>query len=176
MTNTNISEIISTWEVFGGWSVAPAGLDWIKEGYRIKVGANCTIGDECTFGNYCRFGNWCNLGAGCTFGDGCTFGNGCNLSADCRFGNRCRFGDGSNLGAGCHVHSDMHNPVDLGFVDSYRRVVGSVDGVAYVDGGCKRLSISEARKNWKGRDDRKKALAQLGYAVALAKINHWIIN
>ena len=70
----------------------------------------------------------------------------------------------------------MHNPVDLGFVDSYRRVVGSVDGVAYVDGGCKRLSISEARKNWKGRDDRKKALAQLGYAVALAKINHWIIN
>lgn len=53
----NISKISSTWGITDGWRVAPAGLDWIKEGHRIKPGNYCKLGYGCTLGDRCILGD-----------------------------------------------------------------------------------------------------------------------
>ena len=62
----NISETIKKWPVIDGWSIAPSGLLWIKQGYRIQVGDWCTLGNKCTLGDGCKLGDECRLGDGCT--------------------------------------------------------------------------------------------------------------
>ena len=142
----NISKIVAKWDKEGQWSVAPAGMSWIYSGNRIIVGRDCFIGNRSSIGN------------------------------DCRMGDGSRIGNGSSIGNGSRIYDNMDNPIDLGHVDGYRRVVGSVFGVAHIDGGCKRLTISGARANWFDDPQRQIALLQLDYAAAIAAHKGWTIT
>jgi NDP-sugar pyrophosphorylase family protein len=150
----NISNIIKTWPVVDGWSIAPSGLSWIQKGLRVKAGNGCRLGDGCTLGNGCRLGNYCTLG------DVCRLGNGCRLGDVCRLGNGCTLGDGCT------------NPIDLGVADGYRKCLAYVDGVPYIGAGCRWFSLDDAVAHWSNHDeDRRATQAQMRYAQELVRIN-----
>ena len=178
----NLSKITTSWDKdLNGWSIAPAGISWVKEGYRIRVGDKCIIGDGCTLGNGCKLGNgctlgWCTLGDGCTLGNGCRIEDGCRLGNGCTLGNGCRIGEGHRLGEECTLGANATDPIDLGFVDGYRRCIANVDGVAYIGAGCRWFTLQDAIKHWERREDRALTRVLMEYAKAIANHKGWKHN
>ena len=215
----NLSEITTFWvKDHKGWNIAPAGISWVKEGYRIKVGDNCIIGDGCTLGDWCIFedrctlGNWCTLGKncnlkegciiengcklrdGCMIGSGCklgiycklgdncileyrcTLGNWCLLGNDCKLGSGCILGEDCVLGGGCTLEANATDPIDLGFVDGYRKCIANVNGVAYIGAGCRWFTLQDAIKHWEKREDRLLTRALMEYAKVIANHKGWAHN
>ena len=83
-----------------GWSIAPAGLSWIAEGARVRIGDNSSIG------------NGSILGDGSSIGDGSRIGNGSSIGNDASWARDIGFADGyrkcianvhgvAYIGAGC---------------------------------------------------------------------------
>ena len=173
------------WEGADGWKIAPAGLAWIGEGFRLKHGNHCQLGDDCLLGDYCQLGNYCRLGDDCRLGDGCRLGDDCllgdycqlgdycRLGDHCRLGNYCQLGNYCRLGDGCRLGDHAQDPIDIGCVDGYRKTLSHVKNVAHVGAGCQWFTLSAALDHWAGREDRVLTRCLMGAAISIAGQKGW---
>ena len=61
----NLSEIVKTWPIVSGWSVAPENTFFCKKGTRLIV-----QGDRANIGDRAKIGDRANIGNGAKIGDG----------------------------------------------------------------------------------------------------------
>ena len=133
-----------------GWSIAPAGLSWIAEGVRSRIGNGSRIGDGCSIGN------------GSRIGDGCSIGNYSSIGNGSRIGNYSSIGNGSRIGNGASW------ALDLGFADGYRKCIANVNGVAYIGAGCHWFTLAAALRHWDDKPDRIETMCLMQSAIFLA--------
>jgi len=57
------------WKNDGNWVIAPAGLAWIKEGARARIGEWARIGEGASIGEWASIGAQASIGAGARIGD-----------------------------------------------------------------------------------------------------------
>ena len=99
----DLSAIVSQWPIVDEWSIAPAGLSWIKAGSRTQVGRGCRMGEHVVLGNDIFIGDFCELHDHCYIGDrvwlfGDNFiGDHSTVEAECYIEERCSLGDGFHL-------------------------------------------------------------------------------
>ena len=49
-----LDEVTKNWPTESFWKIAPAGLNWIKEGARVRIGKGASIGEEVHIGERVR--------------------------------------------------------------------------------------------------------------------------
>ena len=69
MALISLDEATANWAVDGIWKIAPAGLDWIKEGDYVVLGNGVVLGDSARLGDYVRLGDYARLGDSVVLGD-----------------------------------------------------------------------------------------------------------
>jgi len=47
-----IEEVSRNWERDGEWRIAPAGLSWIAQGSKVRIGARASIGEGASIGEW----------------------------------------------------------------------------------------------------------------------------
>jgi acyl-[acyl carrier protein]--UDP-N-acetylglucosamine O-acyltransferase len=196
---TDIGAIAATWEKDAyGWQIAPAGLDWIAEGVRVRIAPQAYIGEEATIGEWVHIGEgarigegatigecvhigeeatigeWVHIGEGARIGEGATIGEEATIGEWGRIGERAHIDEWVHIGEGVRIGPNSRNPVDLGWADGYRKCLAEVDGVAYIGAGRRWFTLDEALKHWGNHaKDRTMTLALLESGKAIANLKGW---
>jgi NDP-sugar pyrophosphorylase family protein len=151
----------STWEKDEfGWSMAPAGLSWIKEGAYAKIGSYAVIGSDAVIGSYAKIGSYAVIGAGAKIG------------SDAVIGSYAKIGSYAVIGSDARIGANSTFSLDLGWCDGYRKTYCEVNDVAYIGAGCRWFTLDEAIKHWSNKPDRVMTLCLMESAKALAKLRN----
>ena len=97
----------------------------------------------------------------------------CKLGEVCVIGCRCVLGYKCILGKDIKLGDNAEDPIDLGFVEGYRKCIANVDGVAYIGAGCRWFTLQEAIRHWENRKDRVLTKVLMKYALEIAKHKGW---
>ena len=157
-----------------GWSIAPAGLSWIAEGARVRIGDNSSIGNGSILGDGSSIGANSRIGDNSSIGDGSRIGNGSIVGKDSHVGDNSILGDGSSIGDGSRIGngSSIGNDAswarDIGFADGYRKCIANVHGVAYIGAGCRWFTLAAALRHWDNKQDRIETMCLMQSAIFLA--------
>jgi hypothetical protein len=180
-----------------GWNIAPAGLDWIKEGSLFNCSQNVLIGHQVKIGDGVRIGAGCQFVNYTRIEDGTSIGN--NVTADCdlhigkhayigsyssfgkfvfignysKIGERTNFADSINLGPNSKIGNDACDALDLGAVERARLTVAQVKGVAYVGLGEVWLPLKHALEQWENRIGYGLVMCLMQSAVVVANKRGW---
>jgi len=192
--------IVKTWAKNPfGYSIAPAKLSWIKEGSLILAGEDSILDDawSTSVGNRCRIGHRCHIDRdviledksdiqnGVIIGEGTRIGSGTEIGADSQIGQNssvgrdcileraCSLPPGTFIGMRATLGERARDPIDLGFVDGYRKCIAQVDGIAYIGAGCRWFTLDMAIKHWSNKPDRIQTLALMMAAKEIARIKGW---
>ena len=159
MALINAYEIAKDWEKINGWSVSP-GVPWCEKGCLVCIGARAKVGEGAT------------VGAGATVGEGATVGAGAKVGARATVGAGATVGEWATVGARATVGEWATFIADLGCPqNTYRACLVTVDDVAQIHAGCRKLSLSAAKEHWlKHQEPRAEYVACVAYAKELCKI------
>jgi carbonic anhydrase/acetyltransferase-like protein (isoleucine patch superfamily) len=163
----NLTELTASWEVISGWKVAPEGCGFMAAGHRIKVGNYATIGDDATIGNYATI---CNLA---TIGRGATIGNGATIGDYTTIGNGATIGDYTTIGYNATIGDFATNLQELGRADGYNIIIASINGIAYISGGCRWLTLTDALAHVSDKEGYEQRRDAMEYAKIVANRNGW---
>ena len=158
--------IISTegWEKDeDGWSVAPAGLSWIKEGYRVVIGNKVSIGEDVTINNRVILDN------GVIIGDRVKIGKRVIMNNCVKIGCGANIGDDAVIRDNVAISNYAKFVKSFGFADGYEKHLYNVNAVAYIQAGCRWFTLSDAIKHWGNHsDDRNETLYLMVSAITSA--------
>lgn len=178
-----------------GFHIAPAGVEGVRRGNRIKVGKNVragiglelgnrvVLGYEVELGHYVKLGNNVQIGPVCSLGNHVELGNGVTLGEYVDFGDDITLGSRTHLpshtvlGDGLTLGPGVTEAYDLGYCDLYRKAIACVDGVAWIAAGCRWFTLAEALEHWEYREsegrDRKLTRAIMLAAAEIARVKGW---
>ena len=199
----SLDETTKDWEQEGVWKIAPAGLTWIKEGARVRIGEGVSIGAGV------RIDEGASIGAGVSIGEGARIGEGASIDAGARIGEwvsidewarigarasidaRARIEEGASIGEGARIGegasidewasigaqarigNNATEAIDLGWADGYRKCIAQVNGVAYIGAGCRWVTLADALKHWSGKPNRELTMCLMMAAVHIADYKGW---
>jgi hypothetical protein len=72
--------------------------------------------------------------------------------------------------------ADAKDVIDAGTPNGWRAVGWIRDGVLSVRVGCRDKRLSEGRKYWAGKENRREVLAALDYVEAIAALRGWVMK
>ena len=200
----SLDEATKDWARDGIWKIAPAGLNWIKEGDRAHIGAWASIGEGARIGDRARIGEgasigegarigaWAHICEGAHIGDRAHIGAWARIGEEARIGAWARIGDRASIGAwahigawasigdraiigeGAHIGEGAEESIDLGWADGYRKCIAQVKGVAYIGAGCRWFTLADALKHWGSKPNRELTMCLMQSAVFIAGYKGWL--
>lgn len=100
----------------------------------------------------------------------CAAGFRVRIAASARIGVGARIGEGASIGEGARIGMNATFIADLGSFEGYRKVICSLEGIAYIGAGCRWFTLAEAKKHWNARKpDRAITHAMLSVATVISK-------
>jgi len=183
MALINAYEIAKNWEKINGWSVSP-GVSWCAKGNHVCIGEGAKVGARAMVGEWAKVGEGATVGEGAKVGARATVGEGAKVGARAtvgewaKVGARAKVGEGAKVGARATVGEwatvgeGATFIADLGCPqNTYRVCLVTVDDVAQVHAGCRKLSLSAAKDHWmKHSQPRAEYVACVAYAKELCKM------
>ena len=170
------------WERDGYWRIAPRDCPYMDEGGRvlIGVGSRTEVGKGVWIGERARIypgaridsgtrvGEWARIGPDTWIGEGAQIGSHSSIGPGTEIDEGAYIGAKSRIGDSAHIY---HNAVfvhDLGFTDGWRKCLVTVDGVYYIDAGCRHFTMAEALAHWGDHEENRRiTMIQLAYAQGL---------
>ena len=158
----SLDEATKDWARDGIWKIAPAGLNWIKEGAWARIGEGASIGEGA------RIGDRASIGEGAHIGDRAHIGAWASIGEGARIGDRASIGDRAHIGEGAE------ESIDLGWADGHRKCIAQVKGVAYIGAGCRWFTLADALKHWGSKPNRELTMCLMQSAVFIAGYKGWL--
>lgn len=178
----DVYEIVKDWKTILNWSIAPAYISWCREGNRVKISEGVQFDYGVHIGNRVVIGTMATLYSNVTVGDGVHIGYNAIIGNYVKLGNNTSIGRRIILADGIHIGSDtqlgivlkLQNTVifamDLGVQSGYRHTLIQLDNDTFwFVGGCHIFRYKEAKRYWKGKENRKDTLLALEFAKIIAK-------
>ena len=94
----------------------------------------------------------------------------CAVGCRVRIAASASIGEGASIGAWASIGIKATFIADLGSYEGYRKVVCSLEGVAYIGAGCRWFTLAEAKKHWHAKKvGRQITHAMLSVATVIAE-------
>ena len=151
-----------------------------------RIGPDTWIGEGAQIGSGARISEGAQTGSGSWIDERVYIGEGVRIASSTTIGERAQIGSHSSIGPGTEIDEGAyigaksrigdsahiyHNAVfvhDLGFTDGWRKCLVTVDGVYYIDAGCRHFTMAEALAHWGDHEENRRiTMIQLAYAQGL---------